>query len=234
MQKDRHFAYKLYPEKTIKRIDSKVKLVGVEEEMDAFTFLNVRFGTSILLFLLILFLFDYGYILAPISTIFFYYGSEKFALDLKIKKRAKKLEDEAIFFFEILCLTLESNKHLKGSLELTSQNIEGELSNEFKKTLSYLKLGKSFTESLIMMKERIPSDPINNMLLNLTESSVFGNNITETLNNQLDYLREKKLLGIKAEINKLPTKISVLSVLFFIPIMLLIILSPVLLDFLMG
>ena len=234
MQKDRHCAYKLYPEKTIKRIDSKVKLVGVEEEMDAFTFLNVRFGTSILLFLLILFLFDYGYILAPISTIFFYYGSEKFALDLKIKKRAKKLEDEAIFFFEILCLTLESNKHLKGSLELTSQNIEGELSNEFKKTLSYLKLGKSFTESLIMMKERIPSDSINNMLLNLTESSVFGNNITETLNNQLDYLREKKLLGIKAEINKLPTKISVLSVLFFIPIMLLIILSPVLLDFLMG
>ena len=234
MRKERHFAYKLYPEKTIKRIDTKIKLLGVEEEMDAFSFLNVRFGTSILLFLLTLFLFDYGYIIAPILTIFFYYGSEKFALDLKIKKRAKRLEDEAIFFFEILCLTLESNKHLKGALELTSHNIEGELSSEFKKTLSYLKLGKSFTESLMMMKERIPSDSINNMLLNLTESSVFGNNITETLNNQLDYLREKKILGIKAEINKLPTKISVISVLFFIPIMLLIILSPVLLDFLIG
>ena len=234
MIKERHFAYRMFREKTIKRINAKINLLGENVKVDVFTFLNIRFITSIILFA-ILFIFNkYGYLIAPIATIIFYILSEKIILDLKIKTRTKKLEEEAIFFFEILSLTLESNKHLKGAIELTSTNIDSEISNEFKKTLNEVKLGKSFTESLISMKERIPSDSINNIILNLTESSIFGNNVTNTLNNQLEYLRDRRLLNIKAEINKLPTKISIISVVFFIPIMLLIILSPVIIEFLLG
>ena len=81
------------------------------------------------------------------------------------------------------------------------------------------------------LKKRLPSDAINNVILNITESSVFGNNMIESLNNQLDFLRDKQLLEIKEEIAKLPTKISVISVIFFIPIMLLVILAPVILTF---
>lgn len=234
MDKQKRIAYKLYREKTIDRIGKKVLLLGTNAKVDPYVFLNTRFLIAIFLFLISLFVFQYGYIIAPIVTISFYILFEHLTLDVKIKKRAKKLEEEAIFFFEILGLTLESNKHLKGALELTTRNIDNELSSEFKKALEETKLGKSFTESLISMKERIPSDSINSIILNLTESSIFGNNITETLNNQLNYLRDKRLLSIKAEINKLPTKISVISVLFFVPLMLLIILAPVLLEFLLG
>lgn len=234
MSKQRNFAHRLYREKTIKRLEGKINLLNSETSLDVFSFLNRRLCISIFLFLALFLSLKQGYIIAPIITILFYYFSEKVVLDRKIKKRQKKLEDEAIFFFEVLSLTLESNKHLKGALELTAKNIDSELASEFKKTLSEVKLGKSFTESLISMKERIPSDAINTIILNLTESSIFGNTVTESLNNQLDYLRDKKMLGIKAEINKLPTKISVISVLFFIPIMLLIILSPVVLNFLLG
>ena len=95
-------------------------------------------------------------------------------------------------------------------------------------------MGKSFSESLTLMKERIPSEAINTILLNLTESSIYGNNVATSINNQLEYLREKKILETKAEISKLPTKISVLSVLFFVPMMLLIILAPVLIDFFLS
>lgn len=233
MSKKQHFAYKIYPRKTILKIEKKMMLLGVNDKTKIFSFLNIRFGSCVCLFFLLLFL-KYGYLISPIFTVLLYVLSEYFVLDRKIKKREKKLEDEAIFFFEILSLTLESNKHLKGALELTSQNIESELSLEFQKTLTEVKLGKSFTESLIAMKERIPSDSINTILLNLTESSIYGNSVIDTLNNQLDYLRDKKILGIKAEINKLPTKISILSVVFFIPILLLIILAPVLIEFLLG
>ena len=47
-------------------------------------------------------------------------------------------------------------------------------------------------------------------------------------------LRDKRILEIKGRIGKLPTKISIISVLFFIPIILLVILSPVLIEFLGG
>ena len=92
-------------------------------------------------------------------------------------------------------------------------------------------MGKSLTEALISMKDRIPSEEINTVILNIKESSKFGNNIIDSLNNQIDYLRDKKILNIRATINKMPIKISVISVLFIIPIILLIMLGPVLINF---
>lgn len=232
MINNKRFVYKIYRQKTIKRIENKLKLLGNNAKINSLTFLNTRAIISLIIFALLLTYTKPGYLIAPIFTILFYIFSEKFFLNYPIKKRSKKLESEAIFFFEVLNLTLESNRNLKKALELTSKNIDSELSEEFKKTLAESKMGKSFNESLKNMKERIPSDIINNIILNLTEAGIFGNSITVTLNNQLDYLREKEILDIKGEIAKLPTKISVISVLFFIPIMLLIILSPIILELL--
>lgn len=230
MKKERHLVYKIYRKKTIERVEAKIKLLGIYCNYDVMQLLNLRLITSIILFLILLFVSDYGYLIAPVGVILFYVLSEKVVLDYPIVKRARKLEDEATFFFEVLGLTLDSGRNLKAALDMTSKNIHSELSQEFRKTLSEIKLGKSFTESLISMKERIPSDTINNIILSLTQSSIYGSSISESLTNQLDYLREKKLLEVKAEIAKLPTKISVISVIFFIPIMLLVILAPVIIE----
>ena len=127
---------------------------------------------------------------------------------------------------------MESGKTLSQALETTAKNIDSNISKEFLKTLNEVKMGKSLVESLKDMKKRIPSESINNTILNVTESSIFGSNIIESLNNQLEYLRNKELMEVKGRIAKLPIKISVISVVFFIPILLLIILSPVVIDFL--
>ena len=100
--------------------------------------------------------------------------------------------------------------------------------------MAEIKLGKSLNEALTDMKKRIPSDAINNAILNMVESNMFGNSIKDSMVNQIDFLREKQMLEVKSEINKLPTKVSIISVIFFVPIMLLIILAPVLLDYLLG
>lgn len=231
--KDSVFA-KIYPKKTIDRIESKIKLLGVQNHYNLFTLLNFRVIISLILFVVVLLLSNIGYILAPIIAILFYYLSEVLLLDYPIKKRAKKLEKEALFFFEVLLLTLESGRNLGHALQLTTLNIDSELSSEFKKTLTEVKLGKSLNEALNDMKKRIPNEAINNALLNMIESNLFGNSILTSMNNQIDFLREKQMLDIKAEINKLPTKVSIISALFFVPIMLLIILAPVLIQYITG
>ena len=225
-------AYKIYREKSINKIQDKVKLLGVYSNYDALSFLNIRLLLSILIFVIVLILSKRGYILAPLLTVLFYIGSEKVLLDYQIKKRAKKLEKEALFFFEVLALTLESGRNIKSALDLTTQNIDSEISAEFKKTLAEVKIGKSLNESLEAMKKRIPSETINNTILNMIQSNTFGNSILESMYNQIDYLREKQMLDVKAEIAKLPTKVSIISVIFFVPIMLLIILAPVLITYL--
>ena len=225
---------KIYPKRTLDRVDKKVKLTGVTSHVKALTILNLRVFISLLLFIIILLVSNMGYILAPVIAILFYYLSEKLLLDYPIKRRARKLEKESLFFFEILLLTLESGRSLGHAINLTTQNIDSEISSEFKETLLQVKLGKSLNEALNDMKMRIPSDTINNAILNMVESNMFGSDIVVSMTNQIDYLRQKQLLDVKAEINKLPTKVSILSVLFFVPIMLLIILAPVLIDYLGG
>lgn len=229
-----HVICRIYREKTVEKIDAKVKLLGINAGVDAISFLNARLILSIIIFIFVLIFSKYGYILAPIITILFYFLSEKIVFDYKIKKRGKKLEKEALFFFEILALTLESGRNLKHALELTVQNIDSELSLEFKKTLAEVGLGKSLNEALEAMKKRIPSDTINNTILSMIESNTFGSSIINSMYNQLDFLREKQLLDVKAEIAKLPTKVSVISVLFFVPIMMLIILAPVIIRYLFS
>ena len=82
------------------------------------------------------------------------------------------------------------------------------------------------------LENNIPSDTIKNIILSLTQADLYGSSIINSLHEQIDYLREKRKMEIKAEISKIPIKISIISVLFFIPLMIILVLGPVVLQFL--
>ncbi len=224
------FIEKIYTKKSIERIKRKISLLGIYNKIEWVDFMNTRLVISLIIFFVTLLISPYAFVLSPLITLIFYIGMEYFVLDYRIKQRISKLDYEALFFFEVLTLSLETGRNLKNALDLTVRNIDSELSDEFKVTLEAVEYGKTLTEALTDMKKRIPSDTINNVILNITHSNVFGSEIIETLYNQVDYIREKKLFEAKARIAKMPIKISIVSVVFFIPIILLLILSPVLLN----
>ena len=126
---------------------------------------------------------------------------------------------------------MESGKNLQNSLELTCKNVHSELSSEFEECLNEVKIGKSLIEALSDMQRRIPSENINNIIMNIMQTNYFGNSIIDTMNNQVDYLREKQILDIKGQINKIPNKISIVSVLFIVPLILLLVLGPYIINF---
>ncbi|MBE6148670.1 MAG: type II secretion system F family protein [Firmicutes bacterium] len=222
---------RIYSKKSLKRLDRKITSLGSSCKLNINKFLNLKLILLIFTFLFCLFYFKHGYILSPIITIVVYLLYDYYYLDYQIKKRVKTLEHDAIFFFEVLALTLQSDRNLKLCLEITSDAIDSDLSLEFKVALKEVKLGKSLTEALEDLKKRIPSKTVNNVLLNVIESNVYGNSIVDSLNNQIEYLTDKRILEIKGKINKMPTKISVVSVLLFIPLIMLLILGPVLINY---
>lgn len=223
---------KIYREKDIKKLEEKIYMLGSNAKFDAITFMNMRIITSLILFIVTLYITNLGYFYAPTIALISYYLFYYLLIDLPIKKRVSKLDREALYFFEILTLTLESGRNLESSLEVTCFNVNSEISNEFKKTLFELKFGKSLIEALEDMKKRIPSETINNIILNITQTNVFGNSILETMYNQVDFLRDKQILEIKGQINKIPNKVSIISVIFIVPLILLMILGPFLINFL--
>ena len=66
----------------------------------------------------------------------------------------------------------------------------------------------------------------------MTQTSLFGNSILDTMYHQIDYLREKQILEIRGEINKIPNKVSMISVVFVVPLILLMILGPFIMNLL--
>lgn len=231
MGEEHYISKKIYSKKSVEEVNKKIKLLGVSTKLNTYLFLNLRFLGTIIIFFIFLFTSNLGYIIAPIITIVYYKGITYILLDQNIHKRQINLEMEALNFFEILTLSLETGRNLQEALNVTITSCEGELVNEFREVIREVKFGKSLTEALEDMQYNIPSDTINNIILSLTQANLYGSSIIKSLYNQIDYLREKRKLEVKAEISKVPIKISIISVFFFVPLVLLIILAPVILNY---
>lgn len=221
----------IYNKKSIDKIDKKIKLLGNESKIKTISFLDNRIITTVIIFIIVLFISKIGFVLAPIASILYYILIERIKIDNKIKQREKTIESEAITFFEILTLAIDAGRNLESAIKVTTDSTEGILSDEFKEVIREVNYGKSITEAMQSLNERISSETIRNIILSITEANIYGSSIIESLNNQIEYLREKRKMEVKAEISKVPIKISVLSVIFFIPIILLIILLPVLINY---
>ena len=192
------FVKKIYREHELNRIYEKISTLR-NYPFDEISFLNIRLITTLLLFFITLLVFKVGYITSPIISLIYYYLFEYLFLDTLILKRTNKLDREALTFFEILTLSLQSGRNLEKALEITVQNVNSELSDEFKKTLFEVKFGKSLTEALNDTKKRIPSETINNIILNITQTNIFGNSIIETMYSQIEFLRDKQVLEIREQ-----------------------------------
>lgn len=230
MKNKNEFIYYIYRLKTIEKYNKKQKLLGYSDRSVS-TFLYSRLLLSFLLFLIMLVLTDFNILITIIMVALFYYLFSYFSYDYQIEQRAKSLEKDAIYFFEILALSIESGKNLIDSIKVTVNNIDSELSKEFKKTLKELEYGKGFHDSFMDLKNRIPSDIIENVILNIIEAYTSGGDVTTTLRKQIVFIQNKRVMDIKAKINQIPIKISVVSVFLFIPLILLLVLAPVILEY---
>ncbi len=232
MNDDNYVSRRFYRKKKVDDIDRKIMLLGVHSRLKTFSFLNIQTIGTVIVFVLGLFVRPFGYIIAPLFAFLYYQGVYYFLIDSKIKLRQKKLEEEALSFFEILTLSLETGRNLQEAFSVTIESSNGVIVDEFREVLREVQYGKSLTEAMRDMTRFIPSDTINNIINSLTDANIYGGSIIDSLYTQLDYLREKRKDLVKEEISKVPIKISIISVFFFIPLILLIILGPLLLSYL--
>ena len=206
------------------RIKDKLNKLGYN--INPLVFIYMRLISSLLLFIVLLFLVDYGYVVAPIVTVLYYVFIEVVVLDFSIKVRTKEIEYDALEFMPIFLLSLKSGRNVKKSLVYTTDIVDNTLSNEFKKVLYDEKIGKSLDEALMNLKLRIPSDLVVNMIVSIVEANRLGNNINDSINNQLSYIEDKKKKGILNSYKVVPLKMAIASVIFvFLVILLLTICS---------
>ncbi len=215
---------------SVEKLDKQIAYLGTAK-FTAEKFLSVRLLTMVIFAFALYYFTDISYFVIPFLAIAYYYLLYYVVITAPIKKRSMRLERDALNFFEVLTLSLESGRNLEKSLEITVENVSSELSDEFQKALTEVRYGKSLVEALKDMKTRIPSETINNILLSITEASIFGSSLLENMYAQIEFLREKQVLNVREKLNQIPNKISIISVLFMVPLMLLLILGPLLVQY---
>jgi Flp pilus assembly protein TadB len=187
---------RIYGKSTIKRITKKMNLLNLK--LDPQLFIGFRFVTSFLMFLLLFLVLDYGFVISPIVTVFYYFSVETILLDFNINRRAKEMEKDAVDYFPVFLISLRCSRSVKKAITVTNKIVKNKLSFEFYKVLNDVEIGKSLQEALTIAIERMPSDIIVNIMVSLIEADRLGNNIDKTVTIQLDYLKEvnkKKMLS---------------------------------------
>lgn len=203
------------------RVRKKLRYLGIR--LDSKVFYIMRLISSIILFLILLFMVDYGYIVAPVCVVIYYILVEYIILDLGIKRRNIELEDDALDFIPIFLIALKNKRNVKSALIVSIELVDNTLSKEFKKALRSSRLGKSLDESLREIKENISSSVITNIIINIMEANRLGNNINDNVNMQLDYIRSKKRIKLLRKYKIIPLKLAILSICFvFLAIVILI------------
>lgn len=202
-----------------KRIQHKINNMGLK--MNANIFIYMRLISSIILFILSLTISNYGYIIAPISTIIYYILSEYIILDLGIKNYSKELDEYALEFFSLFELHYKYTRNIKKAIYYTTSIINNKLSNEF--SLVLRDTGKSLEESLNILKNNLPNENIKTIIIAMIESSKTGINIENTLKTELDFINERKKETITQKLKVIPFKLALTCIVFLLLILMIII-----------
>lgn len=206
------------------RLQRKLDLLGYR--VNAKTIIIFRIVSSIILFLVLLLISKVGYVLAPLITLIYYFLVEYLFIDLAIYYRSLSLESDAIEFFTVFSLSLKGGRNVKKAIAITTDIVDNELSIEFKKVLNDLKVGKSLEESLMLLESRIPSESINNILINIREANRFGNDISSSIDKQLSLINAKQEKKLIKKYKVVPLYLTIVSISFtFIMLSVLIVLA---------
>lgn len=197
----------IYRKSTIERIKKKCDLLG--KKYSVIKLLNLRLISSLLLFCVLLFVINTGLIVAPLISFVYYYLVEIIFFDIVIYKRRYRLEKEGKVILNLILLSIKNNNSFLSSVSLVSDFEDNELSYEFELLLENIKKGKSLDEALNIMKKRIPSDCINNIISSLSI-------------NDLDNLNKifiKYNSDIKKRISLIKCVIFVINIIFVLSVM---------------
>jgi len=200
--------------KMYKRIEKKISLANLS--IKPMVFIYIRLFTVIGIFIVLLLSNQYGYIFGPLFAILTYYLFEYICLDRSIIERMEILEKDALEYFPVFLNIFKNGKNIKNALEKTNDIVDNELTKEFNVVLDNVNLGKSLDEALLSVSKRTPSIMVNNIITDLTESNRLGNNIDNSINMQLDLIKEKRNKDLITDLRIIPFRIVILFILFIL------------------
>jgi len=134
---------------------------------------------------------------------------------------------------DLMLVCVEAGQSLDQSIQRVGtelQNSYPDLSEEFLTVANEMKAGKDRVNVLRDMGERAGSQDISAFVTVLIQSASFGTSISEALRVYATEMRDKRIMRAEEKANKLPTKLTLGTMMFTLPPLLIILIGPSMFD----
>jgi len=189
-------------------------------------------GVTGLVFLMILFDFTspFGWILVLAG----FFGPD-FLLKQRVASRKDQIQKSLPGLIDLLALGLEGGVDMVTALERILEKMNhNALWKEFNIVLQEINLGAPRIDSLKRMAERVDFQDMTSLVSMIQQSEEYGSSLSTVLRNYADDMRMRRFQRAEAQAAKVPVKILFPMVVFFFPVVFIIIFFPVILSLFEG
>ncbi|NOX72635.1 MAG: type II secretion system F family protein [Alphaproteobacteria bacterium] len=151
----------------------------------------------------------------------------------RLQTRQASLMDGFPDALDLMLVCVEAGQSLDQSILRVAEEIKPsfpDLAEEFGTVANEMKAGKDRVNVLKDMAERAGSPDISAFVTVLVQSASFGTSISDALRVYSEEMRDKRVMRAEEKANKLPTKLTLGTMMFTLPPLLIILIGPSIYD----
>ena len=147
-------------------------------------------------------------------------------LNRKIKDRQKEIQMSLPDAIDLLTISVEAGLGFDPALQRVAEKWDNELTREFRRMLSEIRMGKSRREALREMASRVNVDDLNVFIASIVQADQLGVSISQVLRVQSKQMRMRRRQRAEEKAHKAPIKMLFPMILLIFPAMYVVILGP--------
>lgn len=151
-------------------------------------------------------------------------------LSSKVKSHQEEIRSQLAETLDLMSVCMEAGLSFDASLVKISERMEGPLIDELVTVFKQIQLGKNRNEALKELAEGSEVGELKTFVSAVIQANQLGIPITNVLAAQSEQLRVAKREEIKTVAAKVPTKMTIPTVLLILPAIILVILGPVIIS----
>ena len=221
------------PQKAIQDTARKMELAGNPWPIDAATFLAIRFVLGVVFLGLMVWTFAGSPSWSTSDNAMFIGGGTiggfwlpQIMLTTRVTRRQKEIRKAMPDALDLLTICVEAGLGFDAAMSKVAEKWENELSLAFARTIREVQLGKVRREALKDMSDRLGLPEMTSFVAAIIQSEQLGVSMAKVLRIQSDQMRVKRRQFAEEEAHKAPIKMIIPMALLIFPSILIIILTP--------
>ena len=154
------------------------------------------------------------------------YSGPTFWLRRVISKRIKHIRRAMADVVDLIVLGIEAGLGFDSAVGKTVEKTKGPLTDELKRVLAEVNVGRSQSEAFKDMAKRVRMTDLTMLVAAIDQAMKMGTGLGHALRLQATEIREKRMAYVREQAGKLPVKMMLPLVLFIFPALFVIILGP--------